>query len=219
MKQEFLLATVILVLAEMVAANLTTNAQPRAVQSASEEYNAELKTSAFRRVSTNLASPLDQSYEDTHSILSGNNSCSSFFGDPHAAGEVLKHLVTRLEIGFLRDSRTGITMFGRFTYNVQPETGVEYRLFTRAIINVRGPFLKAKVFPAEPLVPRFGSFRPNTRQVRVLILLHELAHLIKGKDGGWLIPDDGHAPEISSRNTALIESHCRRQILSLTSAE
>lgn len=107
-------------------------------------------------------------------------------------------------------------MSGTFTYFGQSERRLGYRLFTRATINIRGPFFKAKVFPSEPLVPRVGRFLPNTREVRVLILLHELAHLIKEQDGSWLIPDDGNAPELSSRNTALIESQCRPQILSLS---
>ena len=37
-------------------------------------------------------------------------------------------------------------------------------------------------------VPGVGAFQPNTREARTLILLHELAHLIRGKDGRWLIP-------------------------------
>jgi hypothetical protein len=107
-------------------------------------------------------------------------------------------------------------MAGNFTYFEQTENQVGYRLFATATINARGPFLKAKVFPAEPYVPPVGSFRPNTREARVLMLLHELAHLVRGQDGNWLIPDDGNAPALSKQNTAFIESQCRAQIVSLS---
>ena len=213
MKAEKCLFAVVLIAVEVIAASLAS-AQQAAMST--ERNNAEGSANS-RWVGRKLTSPLDTSYEDTRRILSENNTCSRFYGGPQPAVEVLTRLVNQLEVGLLSDSRTGIQMSGAFTYAAQSEGAVEYRLFTRAIINTRGPFLKAKVFPSEPLVPSFGGLRPNTREVRVLVLLHELAHLIKGKDGRWLIPDDGHAPEISAGNTALIASHCRQQILSLSS--
>jgi hypothetical protein len=85
-------------------------------------------------------------------------------------------------------------------------------LFKQAEINSFGAFYRSKTFPAEPFVPNMGSFRPNTREVRVLILLHELAHLIKGSDGRWLIPDDGTDAQLSRANTLTIESKCGQQI-------
>jgi hypothetical protein len=160
--------------------------------------------------------PLEQAYQDAISILSKNNSCSRFYGDTKAAEEVLGRLVTQFQIHLLRDSKTGIEMSGNFTYSDQTEEHAGYRLFAAATINTAGPFFKAKVFPAEPYVPPVGSFLPNTREARVLMLLHELAHLVKGQDGNWLIPDDGNIPALSNQNTTLIESQCRPQILSLS---
>ena len=46
----------------------------------------------------------------------------------------------------------------------------------------------------------------------MLMLLHELAHLIAGPDGRWLIPDDGNNQELSRKNTLLVEARCRDQI-------
>jgi hypothetical protein len=160
--------------------------------------------------------PLEQAYQDAIRILSKNNSCSRFYGDTKAAEEVLGQLVTQFQIHLLSDSKTGIKMSGNFTYSDQTEEHAGYRLFAAATINTAGPFFKAKVFPAEPYVPPVGSFLPNTREARVLMLLHELAHLVKGQNGSWLIPDDGNAPALSEQNTALIESQCRTQILSLS---
>jgi hypothetical protein len=106
-------------------------------------------------------------------------------------------------------------MSGLFADYVDSESGVFYRLFAEAELNTGGPFYKAKVFPAEPFVPNVGSFRPNTREARVLILLHELAHLIKGPDSTWLIPDDGGNPQLSRQNTRTVEAQCGQQIRAL----
>jgi hypothetical protein len=158
----------------------------------------------------------EQAYRDAIRILSTNNSCTRFFGDGEIAEEVLRRLATQLEIHLLRDSRIGIEMSGNFTYFKRNGERGGYRLFNTATINTSGPFLKAKVFSAEPYVPPIGSFRPNTREARVLMLLHELAHLVEGQNGKWLIPDDGNAPARSKQNTLLVESQCRTQILSLS---
>jgi len=170
----------------------------------------------FTPVAQKGAEPLEQAFQDAINILSKNNSCSRFYGDTKMAEEVLRRLATQFRLRLLRDSRTVIEMSGNFTFFDQTEKHGGYRLFAAATINTAGPFFKAKVFPAEPYVPPVGRFLPNTREVRVLMLLHELAHLIKGQDGNWLIPDDGNAPALSKRNTEVIESQCREQILSLS---
>lgn len=211
-----LLVTVFLIPAVIIAANLTANAQHKAANLTIENDNAAISAARLRPVAHKRAEPLDQAFEDTISILSKNNSCRRFYGDTKTTEEVLRRLASQFQTRLLRDSRTGIEMAGNFTYFRQTENHVGYRLFATATINARGPFLKAKVFPAEPYVPPVGSFRPNTREARVLMLLHELAHLVRGQDGNWLIPDDGNAPALSKQNTAFIESQCRAQILSLS---
>jgi hypothetical protein len=160
--------------------------------------------------------PLDQAHLDALSILQRDNSCSRFFGGLNAAAEVLGQLIAKFQRGLIQDSKIGIRMAGAFIYFDKPEKGLSYRLFAEAKINTIGPFYKSKAFPADPFVPNVGSFKPNTRAARVLIILHELAHLLMRPDGKWLIPDDGNSPEQSARNTALIEAQCRNQILSLS---
>jgi len=210
------LVTALLVTTEIVAANLPANAQQRAVKLKGEKNSGVIGAARLTPLSHKGAEPLEQAFQDAIIILSKNNSCRRFFGDPKTAAEVLGRLATQFRLYLLRDSRTGIEMSGNFTYFDQTEEHAGYRLFASATINTGGPFLKAKVFPAEPFVPRVGSFAPNTREARVLMLLHELAHLVKGQNGNWLIPDDGNAPALSKRNTELIESQCRTQILSLS---
>jgi hypothetical protein len=157
---------------------------------------------------------LEHAYLDTYRVLSGDSQCNQFFGGT-GARQVLDELVIRLQIRPMGDSRIGIRMSGIFTVQVEPQEGLLFRLFEQADINGQGAFFRAKTFPAEPLVPNVGSFPPNTREARVLILLHELAHLIKGKDGAWLIPDDGNSPQLSRRNTLTVESNCGQQIRDL----
>ncbi|HEY3025039.1 MAG TPA: hypothetical protein VGJ55_02685 [Pyrinomonadaceae bacterium] len=157
---------------------------------------------------------LERAYLDTAGILNQPSSCSQFFGGTESR-KVLDELVMRLREHSINDCRTGVRMSGLFADYVDSESGVFYRLFAEAELNTGGPFYKAKVFPAEPFVPNVGSFRPNTREARVLILLHELAHLIKGRDGTWLIPDDGGNPQLSRQNTRTVETQCGQQIRAL----
>jgi hypothetical protein len=154
---------------------------------------------------------LDRAYLDARSLLDRRGSCADFFGG-QAAERVLEELVIGLHEGRIGNSSIGIRMSGPFATFVDAEEGISYRLFTRAELNTAGPFRKAKVFPADPFVPRVGSFEPNTREARVLILLHELAHLIQGAERKWLIPDDGRSPQRSRQNTTAVEAKCGRQI-------
>ena len=197
--------------AEIITGSLTANGQQKIANSTVASKNALLSAPRGKPLAH-----LEQALQDAIRILSNNNSCSRFFGDTKTAAEVLPRLTSRFEVRLLRDSRIGIEMSGAFTYFGQTKKHGAYRLFDAATINIRGPFLKAKVFPTEPTVPPVGSFRPNTREARVLMLLHELAHLVKGQDDNWLVPDDGDDPALSKHNTELIESQCRAQILSLS---
>jgi hypothetical protein len=213
--QKCLLATAFLTIVEVAFLHSIARAQQKASIVTRPIENSELNAELANPRTLKHASPLQQTYKYVMSILATNNACSSFFGGPHAADEVLSRLVAQLQNHLLQNSRIGIEMLGPFTYYAPADGHLEYRLFAQATVNIAGPFCKAKVFAAEPYVPRIGSFRPNTREARVLILLHELAHLVRARTGSWLIPDDGNMPALSARNTALIETQCRQQILSI----
>jgi hypothetical protein len=159
---------------------------------------------------------LNKAYLDAFNILKQDNSCSRFFGGSNAVEDVLGQLIAQLQHERIQDNRVGIRMSGVFVSFDKSEKGFSYRLFAQAKINTIGPFYKAKSFPEEDFVPGVGSFMPNTREARVLILLHELAHLLVAPDGRWLIPDDGNNPKQSALNTKLIESKCKDQIRSLS---
>ena len=179
-----------------------------------EKQRGHLQMLRTETVKNMHLTPLDRAYLDTYSLLSGDNPCSRFFA---GAGSrlILDELVIRLRVRVISDSGIGIRMSGSFTNLVEPQEGIAYRLFEQAEINSIGAFYRAKTFPAEPFVPNMGSFRPNTREARVLMLLHELAHLIKGTDGRWLIPDDGNDAQLSRSNTLTVESKCEQQIRAL----
>ena len=215
-RPKFVLLTALLITTEIAAANVRADAQQKAFYRIVKSNNAVSSGMEFTPAAHKGVEPLEQAFRDAISILSKNNSCSRFFGDTKTTEEVLRRLAIQFQLHLLRDSRTGIEMSGDFTFFDQTEKHGGYRLFAAATINTAGPFFKAKIFPAEPYVPPVGSFLPNTREARVLMLLHELAHLVKGQNGNWLIPDDGNAPALSKRNTEVIESQCREQILSLS---
>jgi len=170
-----------------------------------------LRTKAAREMHL---TPLDRAYLDAISLLERGNTCGEFFGGV-ASSQVLDNFAVTLQNGLINDSRIGLVMSGRYTHFFDAQTGISYRLFAKAEINNIGPFYKSKVRPEDPFVPDVGSFRPNTRAARALILLHELAHLIRGRDGVWLIPDDGGKPELSHRNTMTVESRCGEEIRAL----
>jgi hypothetical protein len=179
-----------------------------------EKQRSRLQALRTEDVKKMHLTPLDRAYLDTYAVLSGDNECSQFFAGS-ASRQVLNELVIRLRIRLMSNSRIAIRMSGPFTSLVESQEGIAYRLFEQAEINSRGAFYSSKTFPAQPFVPNMGTFRPNTREARALILLHELAHLIKGRDGTWLIPDDGSDAQLSRANSLTVESKCRQQIHAL----
>ena len=170
----------------------------------------ELRTSKSADLQMSL---LERAYLDTVTILDQPNECSEFFGTESTF--VLSELLVRLRMRSYKDYYVAFRMSGAFVVYVNGEHGVPYRLFEKIELNRDGAFYRAKVFPSDPSIPNVGSFPPNTRQARVLILLHELAHLIQGGDGTWLIPNDGHDVELSRSNTLTVESKCSQQIRTL----
>ncbi len=152
-------------------------------------------------------------YLDTYHILSEHNACSSFFGGAFAL-EAFNDLAAQMIVRSIGNTRIGMLMEGETTNVIINSTGQAYRLFAHATLNREGAFFRGNVSVGAH-VPRVGRFAPNTRAARVLILLHELAHLIRQPDGQWLIPNDGLNEEQSERNTALVEGVCGMELNAL----
>lgn len=161
---------------------------------------------------------LESVYYNTLSILSTSNRCTEFFGGPAASMEVFNQLMRLVQRDSL-SSTVAMRMHGNTINAEDARTGARYRLFSKVSINTNGPFFKKKNFNSERSVFGVGSFGPNTREVRVLILLHELGHLMRSQDGTWLLPDDGGNEEVSRNNSYKIEEVCGEQIRSVANGD
>lgn len=157
---------------------------------------------------------LTQAYFDVFKILSDQNTCSRFYGDPRVATTVLNSLVTLVESRPLV-REISFQMMGRPRLIRDPATGVRYRLFDTAMVNVNGSFYQRRPDPMHKFPSDVGNFGPGTRRARALILLHELGHLIESDNGVWLIPDDGRNGPQSKANTLRIQQMCHAQLKTL----
>jgi hypothetical protein len=199
------LAAITLLLTTCVAAlGASTSEQKR-------DHLRRLRTDGSEGVNVTT---LDRAYLDARTLLTEPGRCGEYFGG-NGVDQVLEEFVSKLREERLSDPRIGIRMHGSFKLFGDLENQVSYRLFENAELNTEGPFYRAKVFCADPYVPGVGSFGPNTREARSLILLHELAHLVRNQNGTWLIPDDGNNSPLSRLNTSTVESRCGRQIRAL----
>lgn len=157
---------------------------------------------------------LKQAYSDVFKILSNENSCSNFYGGPRAAITVFNDFVAHVKPQLLL-REISFQMEGEPRFIRDHSTGVLYRLFDKTIVNRNGAFYQRRVDLMDKFPSDVGSFFPGSRAARALILLHELAHLIEGGNGVWLIPDDGHDGRQSRENTLRIEEVCRAQLNAL----
>lgn len=155
------------------------------------------------------------SYADTFRVLSVESSCSRFYGGPRMALMVLNSLALQLRRRSLGPGPVGVKMSGDYTIYRDGAAGGTYRLFEEAFINANGPFLMRVAVPRAPRM-QIGRFAAETRQAKVLLLLHEMGHLVL-KPGGdsWLLPDDGGDARLSERNTQTVESQCLKQLIAL----
>ncbi len=154
---------------------------------------------------------LNRAYVDVFTILSKQNTCSRFYGGPYVATTVLNSFVTLVksepllrEVSFQMDGRP------RLIRNVA--AGAYYRLFDQVRVNSNGSFYQRRQMTMRKFPADVGSFGPGTRRARALILLHELAHLIPGQNGSWLIPDDGYNGPQSTANTLQVQQVCWAQL-------
>jgi hypothetical protein len=179
----------------------------------------EAKTSAPSPSATAPSAPspliaqdrvLGLAYYDTLSILTSNNPCSDFFGGPDVV-EIFNELVSRIRKDVFAVG-VGMRMSGAVTTIHDARTKKDYRLFEKVLLNSRGPFYRKKAALWEPTVPKVGTFEPDTKEARVLILLHELGHVTKGSDGQWLLPNDGKDEGLSRANSYKIEEVCENEI-------
>ncbi|HEY0380055.1 MAG TPA: hypothetical protein VGC87_24290 [Pyrinomonadaceae bacterium] len=157
---------------------------------------------------------VDKAYADAYTILSENNTCSNFFGGPRLATVVLNALRPRLETALV-PSNVGIVMSGPVISATDAGTGLAYRLFRKAQVNLTGPFFRSANSQSQTFFRSIGRYPANTRKARVLMLLHELGHLVPGANGGWLLPDDADNHVQVYVNTDTVMARCGEQLESL----
>ena len=160
-----------------------------------------------------------EAYADVYGVLSTDNGCSRFYGGSAPAVYVFNQLAATFKSGRVGGSDLAGQMSGEVTNITHAPTGLKFRLFAKATLNTAGAFYRRQGGKSEERVPRIGSFAPDTREARALILLHELGHVVKGGGGGWLLGDDGDDPELSRRNTGLVEANCGALLRSLGSPQ
>jgi hypothetical protein len=153
-------------------------------------------------------------YYDSLSILSTINRCSEFFGGPAVAVDVFNHMIGQVEKDYLA-AAIGMEMSGITMNFSNAVTRAEFRLFDKVKLNANGPFYRRD----SGAHGRVGSFSPSTREARVLIFLHELGHVVKGPDGKWLLPNDGHDMGLSRHNSTVVEKVCGDEIKGLGTSE
>jgi hypothetical protein len=157
---------------------------------------------------------LGTAYFNTLSILSTVNGCSLFFGGPAASVNVFKQLIRKVRKDYFT-TPVGIQMSGETTNVNNAATRTDFRLFDKVVINANGPFYRRMFLRTNLPLHSIGTFEPNTREVRVLMFLHELGHVMKGDDGNWLLPDDGKDEGLSRLNSQKVERVCRAEIKAL----
>jgi hypothetical protein len=167
-------------------------------------------------ISSRRLSTIEQTYMDAYTILKENNSCSHFFGGSRIATVVLNQLYPSIRKTTLDHNEIGIVMSGSVTVGKDIPTGIGFRLFESVVVNLKGPFFQNFNLKNRRFFNHLGEFPPNTREARVLMLLHELGHLLPGSGAHWLLPDDGgNLPQVMA-NTATILERCGEQVKSLS---
>jgi len=159
----------------------------------------------------------NSAYHDALTILSGSNRCSEFFGG-RATVDIFNQMIAITRKDFFSE-KIGIRMWGATVNILNAPTNRRYRLFEKVDLNGNGPFYRSKYSGSDRLLPGVGTYQPATKEVRVLMLLHELGHTVKTDEGKWLLPNDGEDEELSRRNSMKVEQVCGEEISKLGQSE
>jgi len=159
---------------------------------------------------------------DARAILQRGGACATFFKDGYDSTDgmvnALDSLGEKLASQDLssNENDVGIKQWGAETSVTYAPNGTQYRLFDNAVVNNNGPFFSAFYPGSSTVRPRIGStsaYAAGSRQAQALMMLHELAHLIRKSGGGdYLIPGDGDDPDQSKTNTNTIDAACHDDI-------
>jgi hypothetical protein len=145
-----------------------------------------------------------------------DNDCSRFYGGPAVALEVFEQFAgAATKVTDTNEARL-FKMSGRYTTVINDTTGFTYRLFEKTTLNANSSFYRWRSLPGQSMLRPVGGYLPASRGARAITLLHELAHLVEGADGKWLIPDDGGDQIQSSKNTDTVKKVCKEELKKLS---
>ncbi|HEV2763190.1 MAG TPA: hypothetical protein VGV38_09360, partial [Pyrinomonadaceae bacterium] len=153
------------------------------------------------------AAPHHVAYREAFRILADDNECSRFFGGWPSL-QALTLMTERMRSEALSNNAVGVRMSGYVTVFQNNLTGARFRIFEKVSVNSSGPL--SRIPSARKLW--VGRFPAGTKPAWVLILLHELGHLVRGADDKPLLPNDGGDPDQSDLNTRLVEARCDAQL-------
>ena len=102
-------------------------------------------------------------------------------------------------------------MSGDVTTFQSQATGFSFRMFKKVEVNLGGSFFRNNGRGSVTTI-----FPGNSRETRVVVLLHELGHLVKNSSKQWVLPDDGDSNALSLANTDKVITVCRQEIDSLS---
>jgi RHS repeat-associated protein len=145
----------------------------------------------------------DRAFDDVEKILKKGGPCAKFFGpDALAALNAMRSAPRRVvSTGNPGNTPTGIEM------SVPNTSTGGYRAPNSVTFFLNGPFFIGINKP--PL----GGYTAGSHGAQIVAIVHELAHLVKKADGsGFLIPNDGGNPSLSSENTQKILKECAKEI-------
>jgi len=158
-------------------------------------------------------SVLEKAYLDVFTILNEENSCSNLYGGSPAIA-ALNQLFQKLHPTYL-DRNIAIRMKGATTIFQSYRSKFSFRVFDVVEINREGAFFRGNN-PGERRIPLIGNYQPNTRESRVVVLLHELGHMVRDKNNkSWLFADDGDDRYLSQKNSETVVGACQNQIESV----
>jgi hypothetical protein len=205
-------------LSERVTANdeKGESEQPNDNASILNSINLSIPAQPMVKIDSRQLTVIDKTYLDAYSILRERNPCSRFFGGSYISTVVLNLLYPKLKKTALEQNEVGIIMSGATTTGKDFRTGIGFRLFENVVINLKGPFFQSFNLKIRKFFNNVGNYPANTREARIVMLLHELGHLLPGSGPHWLLPDDGgNFPQVIA-NTATVLNQCNEQIKSLS---
>jgi len=166
---------------------------------------------------------LEEAFTSVGLILEDGGRCSKFFcgsaGErPNADELALATIRSIAKIGpYPGRSAVGIAQLPPIRISVPSmNSSYQIRIATTMLVNEKGPFFRGTDPQTLRPFPDIGGYRTGTREARIVMILHEMAHVIRANPSGapLLIPDDNEddGAGVSRDNSNVIRRECGGEI-------